>query len=92
MDEGYFIDLTDDEGNNFKLEVLGSVEFEGGDYMVFLPCDRDVDDPDYGYVILKSGEVTGEMEFEDVEDQETLEKVYALDMEEIFGDEEEVQE
>ena len=52
----------------------------------------DVDDPDYGYVILKSVEVGGEIEFEDVDNQETLERVYALYMEEIFGDEEEEEE
>jgi len=92
MDEGYFVNLTDDEGNNFKLEIVGTVEFENNDYTVFLPCDMDVDDPDYGYVILKSVEVGGEIEFEDVENQETLERVYALYMEEIFGDEEEEEE
>lgn len=89
MDEGYFINLTDDEGNSFKLEVLGDVEYEGEDYVVFLPCDMDENDPDYGYVILRSVEVNGEVEFEDIDDQETLEKVYALYMEEIFADGEE---
>ena len=29
MDEGFFIDLTDEEGNNFKLEIVGEVEYEG---------------------------------------------------------------
>ena len=27
--EGYFIDLTDEEGNNFKLEVVDAVEYNG---------------------------------------------------------------
>ena len=52
--EGYFIDLTDEEGNNFKLEIVGDVEYEGDLYRVFLPTDMDEEDPDYGFIILKS--------------------------------------
>ena len=88
MDEGYFIDLTDDEGNSFKLEVLGEVEYEGETYVVFLPADMDEDDPDYGFVILKSVDVgNGEESFDSVDDEETLQKVYALYMEEVFQEE-----
>ena len=87
--EGYFIDLTDEEGNNFKLEVVGDVEYEGDLYRVFLPTDIDEDDPDYGFIILKSV-MNGEEELLDsVDDEELLEKVYALYMEEVFSDEEE---
>ncbi|MGN1001560.1 MAG: DUF1292 domain-containing protein [Oscillospiraceae bacterium] len=88
MDEGYFIDLTDDEGNSFKLEVLGEVEYEGETYVVFLPADMDEDDPDYGFVILKSVDAgNGEESFDSVDDEETLQKVYALYMEEVFREE-----
>lgn len=89
MDESYFIDLTDDEGNSFRLEVLGEVEYEGETYVVFLPADMDEDDPDYGFVILKSVDVGGEESFDSVDDEEKLQKVYALYMENIFSDEEE---
>ena len=87
--EGYFIDLTDEEGNNFKLEIVGDVEYQGDLYRVFLPTDIDENDPDYGFIILKSV-MNGEEELLDsVDDEELLEKVYALYMEEIFSDEEE---
>ena len=87
--EGYFIDLTDEEGNNFKLEIVGDVEYEGSLYRVFLPTDMDEDDPDYGFIILKSV-MNGEEELLDsVDDEELLEKVYALYMEEVFDDEDE---
>ena len=86
--EGYFIDITDEEGNNFKLEVVGDVEFEGSLYRVFLPTDIDEDNPDYGFIILKSV-MNGEEELLDsVDDEELLEKVYAVFMEEIFSDDE----
>ena len=87
--EGYFIDLTDEEGNNFKLEIVGDVEYEGSLYRVFLPTDLPEDDPEYGFIILKSV-MNGEEEMLDsVDDEELLEKVYALYMEEVFSDEEE---
>ncbi|MBQ2633686.1 MAG: DUF1292 domain-containing protein [Oscillospiraceae bacterium] len=81
--------MTDEEGNNFRLEVVGEVEFEGELYRVFLPTDMDEDDPDYGFIILKSS-INGDEELLDsVDDEEVLEKVYALYMEELFDEEEE---
>ncbi|MBQ9412446.1 MAG: DUF1292 domain-containing protein [Oscillospiraceae bacterium] len=89
--EGYFIDLTDEEGNNFKLEIVGDVEYQGELYRVFLPTDIDENDPDYGFIILKSV-MNGEEELLDsVDDEELLEKVYALYMEELFSDEEDAE-
>lgn len=87
MDEGYFISLTDEEGSTFKLEVLGEVEFGEDVYGVFLPADMDEEDPDYGFVILKVEERGGEVEYASVDDEETLQKVYAIYMEEVFAEE-----
>ena len=89
MDEGYFIDLTDDEGNSFRLEVLGEVEFENDTFVVFLPADMDENDPDYGFVILKANENGGEIVYDSVDDDELLQKVYAIYMEEVFEAEDE---
>ncbi|MBR3861868.1 MAG: DUF1292 domain-containing protein [Oscillospiraceae bacterium] len=81
--------MTDEEGNNFRLEVVGEVEFEGELYRVFLPTDMDEDDPDYGFIILKSSMNGDEELLDSVDDEEVLEKVYALYMEELFDEEEE---
>lgn len=89
MQDGYLINLTDDEGNSFNLEVVGEVEYGEDTYVVFLPADMDESDPDYGYVILRSVEVDGEETFDSVDDEETLEKVYALYMEMLFNEEDE---
>ena len=87
--EGYFIELTDEEGNRFQLEVVGDVEYNGDLYRVFLPTDINEDDPDYGFIILKSV-MDGEEELLDsVDDEELKEKVYAIFMEELFSDEDE---
>ena len=87
--EGCYIELTDEEGNSFTLEVVGDVVYEGELYRVYLPTDIKEDDPDYGYIILKSV-MNGEEELLDsVDDEELLEKVYALYMEELFSDDDE---
>ena len=89
--EGVFIDLTDEEGNNFRLEDVGDVEYEGEYYRVFLPTDMDENDPDYGFIILKSSMNGDEEVLDSVDDEELLEKIYALYMEELFAEEEEAE-
>ena len=92
MDEEYgasYITVEDDEGHEIELEVLDTLEYEGVDYVLFLPADMDEDDPDYGYVILRIVELDGMEQFEDVEDPDTLQTVYERFMEQIFGDGEE---
>ncbi|MBE6996715.1 MAG: DUF1292 domain-containing protein [Ruminococcaceae bacterium] len=88
QEEGYFVDITDEEGNNFKLEIVGEVEYEDQLFRVFLPTDIDEDDPDYGFIILKCTEVNGEEMLDSVDDEELLEKVYAVYMEELFEEDE----
>lgn len=89
MDEGIFISITDEEGSTFRLEVLGEVEFGSDVYGVFLPADMNEDDPDYGFVILQEIEADGGIEYASVDDEETLQKVYALFMEELYAEEDE---
>ncbi len=88
-EEGIYVDITDEEGNNFKLEVVGEVEYADALYRVFLPTDMEEDDPDYGFIILKCTEVDGEEMLDSVDDEELLEKVYAVFMEELFDEEDE---
>ena len=48
-----FLTITDDEGNEFELEHLETIEYNDQMYMAFLPADMDEDDEDFGIVILK---------------------------------------
>ena len=92
MDEDYgasFITVVDDEGHEIELEVLDTLEYEGVEYVLFLPADMAEDDPDYGYVILRVVERDGEEQFEDVEDPDLLQTVYERFMEQIFEEEDE---
>ena len=83
MQEGYIVNLSDDEGNDFNLEVVGEVEYNEDSFVVFLPADLDENDPDYGYVILRSVEDGDELDFESVDSDELLEEVYAIFLESL---------
>ena len=48
-----FITISDDDGNDFELEHLDTIEIDGIYYMAFLPADMDENDENYGLIILK---------------------------------------
>ena len=56
---------------------------------MFLPTDMDEEDPNYGFIILKSVMEGDEEMLDSVDDEELLEKVYAVYMEEVFNEDEE---
>ena len=82
-----YITIEDDDGNEFELEHLSTLEFEGDEYMVFLPADMDEDDPDYGFIILQVEEVDGEEQFVSVDDEDKLQRVYEYYMQQVFSEE-----
>lgn len=85
-----YITIVDDEGQEFELEVLDSLEFKGKNYMAFLPTDMDEDDPDYGMIILRVVlEQGGEIVYEDVDNEEELTEVYEEFAKILFEDEDE---
>ena len=84
-----YITIQDDDGNEFELEHLGTLEYEGEEYMVFLPADMDEDDPDFGFIILQVVEVNGSEEFASVDDEDKLQRIYDYYMEQVFSEEEE---
>ena len=82
-----FISVTDDDGNEFELEHLDTIEYGGSMYMAFLPADMDENDEDYGMIILKVVEENGEDILSTVDDDAEMECVYNAFMEQLFGDE-----
>lgn len=91
MSEEYgpdFITLTDEEGNEFEMEHLGTLEYNGTVYMSFVPADMDEDDEDFGLILLKVVEKNGEEMLADIDDEEELNAVYEQFMETLFDDEE----
>ena len=81
-----FITIEDDEGNEFELEHLNTLEFEGAEYMIFLPADMDEEDEDYGIIILRVEEADGEEQLVSEDDEDKLQRVYERYMEMVFAD------
>jgi len=48
-----YITVKDDDGNEFELEHLDTVEINDEIYMAFVPADVDEDDEEFGLIILK---------------------------------------
>ncbi len=84
-----FISVTDDDGNEFELEHLDTIEYNSAIYMAFLPAEMDENDEDYGMIVLKVVDENGEEILATVDDEEELETVYNKFMEQLFSDEEE---
>lgn len=98
MSEEYgadFISITDEDGNEFELEHLDTLEYNGQTYMAFFPAVEDgkpteeVDlDEEYGLIILKLVEIDGEEQLSTLDSDEELDLVYQQFMETLFADEE----
>jgi uncharacterized protein YrzB (UPF0473 family) len=80
------VTIMDDEGNEFVLEHLHTLEFRGETYMAFLPTDMDEDDEDYGLIILKVIIEDGEEILGSVDDQDELEAAYEEFAEVLFDE------
>lgn len=93
-----FITLTDEDGNEFELEHLDTLELNGETYMAFLPAEYEDADPsqeleedDLGLIILKVIEENGEEQLSTLDSEEELEAVYNQFMEILFDDSEDDQ-
>ena len=97
MDEergGLYLTISDEEGNEYELEILDDIEFDGQSYTVFVPAnidEMDVNDPDYGLIILKKREENGEEVFDSVDDDDELDRVYEY-YQSLLDEEEEAEE
>lgn len=79
------VTLVDEEdGTETDLELLATLEYEGQTYAAFYVEDEDPEEE--GIVVLRELEEEGQ--YESLEDDELLEKVYEMFMEVIETDEE----
>lgn len=90
MSEEYgsdFITITDEEGNEYELEHLDTIEVDDRLYMAFLPADEDENgEQPTEMIILRVVEVDGEEMFESIEDEDELDRVYERFMEQLFDE------
>ena len=93
MDNHYgsdYMTIVDEDGTEYELEVLTTLEYNGCSYMAVVPAD-DAEDRGIKYEvsILKSVEEDGEPILCAIEDAQELEDVYALIMEQLYEEDEE---
>ena len=80
-----FITITDEDGNEFEVEVLSTVEYNGASYMAVIPADGE-DDLRLEVSILKSVEEDGEPLLCAIDDEVELQAVYDLVMDSLYDE------
>ena len=90
MDNEYgsdFMTIVDEDGTEYELEVLSSLDYNGFTYLAVIPAGSE-EGEDLQVSILKSVEDDGEPILCVIEDEEELEAVYDLIMDELYEEEE----
>lgn len=85
-----FITIEDEDGTEFELEVLSSLEYNGSTYLAVTLAGAE--DEELEVSILKSVEEDGEPILCAVEDEQELEAVYSLIMDALYEEESEEEE
>lgn len=83
-----FITIVDEDGTEYELEVLSTLEYNGCTYLAVIPAGCD-EDEELEVSVLKSVEEDGEPILTAIEDEEELEAVYSLIMDSLYEDDEE---
>lgn len=96
MSEEYganFITVTDDDGNEFELEHLDTIEHNGQTYLAFFPAEHEGEEAqneeELGLVILKTVLENGEEILSTLDSDEEIDAVYNEFMKELFSEDEE---
>ena len=84
-----FMTIVDEDGTEYEIEVLSTLEYNGCTYMAVTAAVFDEDnDSDPEVSILKSVEEDGEPILCAIEDELELEAVYNLLMDQLYEEEE----
>ena len=83
-----FITIVDDDGNEYELEVLSELEYDGCTYLAVIPA-TDEEQEDLEIAILKSVDEDGESILCAIEDEQELETVHDILMDSLYEEEEE---
>lgn len=83
-----YITIVDEDGTEFELEVLTTLEYNGTDYLAVILAGADEgEDADLEISILKSVEEDGESILCAIEDENELEDVYNRIMDQLYAEE-----
>ena len=83
-----YITIVDEDGTEFELEVLSTIEFNGAEYLAVIPAGAE-EEEDLDVSILKNVDEDGESILCAIEDEAELQAVYDLIMDQLYEEEEE---
>ena len=84
-----FITIVDEDGTEYELEVLSTLEYDGSTYLAVIPAGESAEEFQLEVSIFKSVEEDGEPILCAIEDEEELRSVYDLIMDSLYEEEEE---
>ncbi|MGM9659307.1 MAG: DUF1292 domain-containing protein [Faecousia sp.] len=84
-----FITIVDDDGKEYELEVLSTLEYNGCTYMAVIPAEESQQMLELEVSILKSVEEDGEPILCTIDDEQELEAVYSLIMDALYEEDSE---
>ena len=87
-----YITIVDEDGEEFELEVLMTMEYNGATYQAVIPAVDADEEVDLEVSILKNVEEDGEIILCAVEDEQELQTAYDLIMDALYEEEEEDEE
>ena len=82
-----FITIVDEDGTEYELEVLSTLEYDGNTYLAVIPAGESAEDFQMEVSILKSVEEDGESILCAIEDEQELQAVYDLIMDSLYEEE-----
>ncbi len=84
-----YMTIVDEDGTEYELEVLSSLEYNGATYLAVIPAVDADEEADLEVSILKSVEdEDGEPLLCAIEDEQELESVYTLIMDALYEEDE----
>ena len=84
-----FITIVDEDGTEYELEVLSTLEYDGNTYLAVIPAGENAEEFQVEVSILKSVEEDGEPILCAIEDEQELHVVYDLIMDSLYEEEDE---
>ena len=84
-----FMTIMDEDGTEYELEVLSTLEYNGNTYLAVIPAGAEESEQLEVSILKSVEEDDGESVLCAIEDEQELEAVYDLIMQELYEEEEE---
>jgi len=83
-----FLTIADEDGNEYELEVLSTLEYNGCTYLAVIPAAESAEDLELCVTLLKSTGENGEAILTVIEDEAELEAVHDILMDSLYEEDE----